>query len=75
MATTNLTVRVDKQVRKDFDQFCEKVGLTPTVAVNMFIRTAVRTRTIPFIVTDTNETSHIVTKLDTQFAGNIEQII
>lgn len=51
-ATTNLTVRVDEDVRKEFDSFCENVGLNATSAVNMFIKTVVRTRTLPFIVTD-----------------------
>lgn len=52
MATTNLTVRVDEDIRKEFDSFCENVGLNATSAVNMFIKAVVRTRTLPFIVTD-----------------------
>ena len=51
-STTNLTVRVDEETRKEFDRFCENVGLNATSAVNMFIRTVVRTRTLPFIITD-----------------------
>ena len=52
MATTNLTVRVDEDVRKEFDSFCENVGLNATSAVNMFIKAVLRTRTLPFVVTD-----------------------
>ena len=52
MATTNLTVRVDEDVRKEFDNFCENVGINATSAINMFIKTVIRTRTLPFIVTD-----------------------
>jgi len=52
MATSNLTVRVDEDTKKAFDTFCENVGLNATSAVNMFIKTVVRTRTLPFTVTD-----------------------
>ena len=52
MATSNLTVRVDENTKRDFDTFCENVGLNATSAVNMFIKTVVRTRTLPFTVTD-----------------------
>jgi len=52
MATSNLTVRVDESTKRDFDTFCENVGLNATSAVNMFIKTVVRTRTLPFTVTD-----------------------
>ena len=52
MATANLTVRVDEVTKKEFDNFCENVGLNATSAVNMFIKTVVRTRALPFIVTD-----------------------
>ena len=52
MATSNLTVRVDESTKREFDIFCENVGLNATSAVNMFIKTVVRTRTLPFTVTD-----------------------
>jgi len=53
MATTNLTVRVDENTKKEFDFFCENVGINATSAVNMFIKTVIRTRTLPFVITDT----------------------
>jgi DNA-damage-inducible protein J len=52
VATVNLTVRVDEHTKKDFDGFCSNVGINATAAVNMFIKNVVRTRTLPFIVTD-----------------------
>ncbi|MCL1998179.1 MAG: type II toxin-antitoxin system RelB/DinJ family antitoxin [Turicibacter sp.] len=72
VATTNLTVRVDEEVRKEFDKFCANVGLTATTAVNMFIRTVVRMRTVPFIVTDTDD-KHIVTKFENVEAQSQER--
>ena len=52
LSTVNLTVRVDEVAKREFDVFCENVGLNATSAVNMFIKTVVRTRALPFIVTD-----------------------
>ena len=52
MATVNLTVRVDEQTKKEFDGFCNNVGINATAAVNMFIKNVVRTHALPFIVTD-----------------------
>ena len=63
MPTSNLTVRVDESTKKEFDAFCSNVGINATSAVNMFIKNVVRTRTLPFIVTDTEEQSNSVTML------------
>ena len=52
METTNITVRVDKATKKEFDAFCENVGINATAAVNMFIKAVLRTRQLPFTVTD-----------------------
>ena len=55
MATVNITVRVDQETKRDFDVFCENVGINATAAVNMFIKAVLRTRELPFTVTDNNE--------------------
>ena len=52
MAATSLTVRVDEDTKKDFDNFCENIGINATAAVNMFIKTVVHTKVLPFPVTD-----------------------
>ncbi|MCL2151880.1 MAG: type II toxin-antitoxin system RelB/DinJ family antitoxin [Oscillospiraceae bacterium] len=54
LATTNITVRVDVETKSDFDTFCENVGINATAAVNMFIKAVLRTRELPFTVTDIN---------------------
>lgn len=59
ISTVNLTVRVDENTKKDFDTFCENVGLNATAAVNMFIKNVVRTRILPFTVTDSNPNEQI----------------
>jgi len=55
ISTTNITVRIDEETKKDFDAFCKNVGINATTAVNMFIKAVLRTRELPFIITDVNE--------------------
>ena len=52
MAGVNVTVRIDEETKHDFDVFCENVGINITTAFNMFIKATLRTRQMPFIVTD-----------------------
>jgi len=52
MAQATMNVRVDEEVKKSFDEFCAGVGLNASVAVNMFIRAVLRSRRIPFEITD-----------------------
>lgn len=52
MAQTTLNVRMDADLKKEFDTFCSKVGLNTSVAVNMFARAVLRERRIPFEITD-----------------------
>ena len=52
MAQTTLNVRMDEEVKKEFDAFCAKVGINASVAVNMFARAVIRERRIPFEITD-----------------------
>ena len=63
MATSNLTVRVDESTKREFDAFCNNVGINATSAVNMFIKNVVRTRTLPFIITDIEEQSSSIAML------------
>jgi DNA-damage-inducible protein J len=48
MAQTTLSVRMDEQVKKQFDEFCNEVGLNASVAVNIFAKAVLRERKIPF---------------------------
>lgn len=43
-----MTVRVDNNVKKQFDALCEQFGMSVNAAVNVFINAVVRTRSIPF---------------------------
>lgn len=52
MAQSILSVRMDENLKKEFDEFCSEVGLNSSVAVNLFVRTVVREKRIPFEITN-----------------------
>jgi len=51
MAQTTFSVRMDSEVKKQFDDFCAGVGMNATVAFNMFARAVLREKRLPFDVT------------------------
>ena len=48
MAQTNVNIRMDAQLKKQFETFCTNVGLTMSTAFNVFANTTVRQQKIPF---------------------------
>ena len=48
MAQTNVSIRMDEDLKKQFDAFCSDVGMNMTTAINIFAKMAVRERRIPF---------------------------
>ncbi|MBP3888542.1 MAG: type II toxin-antitoxin system RelB/DinJ family antitoxin [Cellulosilyticum sp.] len=48
MAQTTLSVRIDENVKKQFDAFCNAVGMNTSVAINLFVKTVIRENKIPF---------------------------
>ena len=48
MATTNLNIRMDKDIKEQAEEIFNELGLNMTTAVNMFLRTAIREHGIPF---------------------------
>lgn len=51
-SSTNITIRIDKETKRDFEEFCYNVGINITTAFNMFVKATLRTRTLPFAVSD-----------------------
>ena len=51
MAQTNVNIRMDEQLKKDFDKFCDEIGMTMTTAICVFAKKAVREQRIPFEIT------------------------
>lgn len=48
MANVNVNIRMDSELKKQFESFCEEMGLTMTTAFNIFARKTVRENRIPF---------------------------
>ena len=48
MAQTNVNIRMDAELKKQFESFCNEVGLTMTAAFSLFAKTTVREQRIPF---------------------------
>jgi len=50
MAQTTLSVRLDSDDKKRFEEFCNETGMNVSVAVNMFIKAVLRESRLPFTV-------------------------
>ena len=48
MATTNLNIRTDKEIKDQAERIFSELGLNMTTAINMFLRTTIRENGIPF---------------------------
>jgi DNA-damage-inducible protein J len=50
MAQTNVNIRMDDKLKKQFDGLCNELGLSMSTAINIFAKTMVRQQRIPFEV-------------------------
>lgn len=48
MATTNLNIRTDKEIKEAAEKIYYSLGLNMTTAINMFLRASIRESGIPF---------------------------
>lgn len=48
MATTNLNIRIDKNIKYQAEEIFNELGLNMTTAINLFLRTTIREHGIPF---------------------------
>ncbi len=48
MAQATYSIRMDSDLKKDFDFVCENFGMSSTTAINVFAKAVVRERRIPF---------------------------
>ena len=51
MAQTNISIRIDEDVKREAEALFARLGLTLSAATNVFYRQAVRTQSIPFPLT------------------------
>ncbi|MGN0940355.1 MAG: type II toxin-antitoxin system RelB/DinJ family antitoxin [Selenomonadaceae bacterium] len=48
MPQTSVNIRMDSELKNQFENFCNDVGMNMTTAFNIFAKTAVREQKIPF---------------------------
>ena len=48
MSTTAISIRLDSDIKKQFDELCKEFGISTNAAFNLFARTVVREQAIPF---------------------------
>lgn len=48
MASTNINIRMDADLKRQFEAFCADMGMTMTTAFNVFAKKTVREYRIPF---------------------------
>lgn len=48
MGNININIRMDKELKKQFEEFCDDMGMSMTTAINLFVKKAVREYRIPF---------------------------
>ena len=51
MAQATFSVRMDEELKRQFDKLCTEFGMTASTAFNVFARAVVRERKIPFEIT------------------------
>lgn len=63
METFTLNVRVDANDKRNFEYFCNSVGMNVSTAVNMFIKTVLREQRLPFEIKSNMADDTILKKL------------
>lgn len=48
MASINVNIRMDSELKRQFENFCEDMGMSMTTAFNIFAKKTVREYRIPF---------------------------
>ena len=50
MAQVSMTVRMDAQLKQNFDALCSQFGMSANTAMNIFANAVVKNRSIPFTI-------------------------
>lgn len=58
--TTNMTIRIDSDVRNQMNDICSKLGMTTSTAINLFINAFVREKGMPFAISLKTDNKTIV---------------
>lgn len=50
MGQTAMTIRMDAELKAEFDKLCDQFGMSANTAFNIYVKTVVRQRRIPFAI-------------------------
>lgn len=50
MASTNVTFRIDEDLKNRFEQFCDDVGMSMTTAFTLFMKSTLQKDRLPFAI-------------------------
>ncbi len=50
MAQSAVTVRLDSDMKSQFDALCNQFGMSANTAFNIFVKAVIRSRSIPFVI-------------------------
>ena len=75
---TNLTIKLDKEVREEFSGLCDAIGISMAAALNAFIKQSIRQQQFFFSLRDENgftpeETMELKARFAEVRAGHVEQ--
>ena len=56
MAQTTICIRIDDKLKKEFEKFCDSVGMSMSTEINIFIKKSVGEQRIPFEITAKGDT-------------------
>lgn len=51
MSMATLSAKVEAEDKRLFERFCEETGMNVSVCINMFVKTVLRNRRLPFEIT------------------------
>jgi len=74
MANTNINIRMDADLKRQFEAFCADMGMSMTTAFNIFARKAVREYRIPFEISGNvpnEETLEAIQEVKQMKAGTV----
>ncbi len=64
MKSRTLNIQVDANDKRDFELFCNRVGMNVSTAINMFIKVVLREQKLPFEVKSNTLDEVISSKLN-----------
>ena len=70
MANINITIRIDKELKKEADNLFHELGMSFTTAVTIFVQQAVREQRIPFDIRLRQERALAATSLKVEKISN-----